>query len=566
MGLWSTLDVGRSALRASELALQIASHNIANAATPGYARQRLALGGNPPLNVGSGVMIGAGVDVVAVQAMVDRQLEERMRHAASEVADFTIRHTYLARAETMLNELGDASISTAIGEFFTAVDDLQTDATDIGLRQIVVQRAANLADSIRMTRARLDQARIEVDGRVETAVGEVNRLIREIAEANRLVVEREAGDTGGLANDLRNQRAEMLNDLAHLVEIRTVEIPSGAVNVLLGSQMLVQNQRVDQLQMVSETDRGLRRTGVRLAGDGSLPTLRSGELAGMIAARDDILGGLVDDLDLLARSLVGEVNRVHSMGTGLQPFNTLTSGEMVADPGAVLNAAGLTSTPVHGRFDITVFDQATGVGVTTTINVDLDGIGTDSTLTDVAAALDAVDGISASVNSHYRLVIEADSGQMAFAFSDDSSGLLAALGLNTLFSGYDSRTVAVVDRVAEDVSWFAAGRSGDGEHAASNLGPLFDVRSTPVADLDGLTLSEFLETSVTTLAIQTASARDGADAAGAFHGVLTAEREAHSGVSIDEETLDLIRFQRTFQAAARVISTVDELMKVLLNL
>jgi len=566
MGLWSTLGIGKSAIQASQLAMEITSHNIANAGTEGYARQRPLLRANRPWEAGGGLILGTGVDVGAIWGLVDRQLEERMRLAAGQAGDLTMRHTYLARVESIFNELGGEDVSSALVEFFNAIEDLQPTPQDMALRRVLVQRATNLANAFTRTRGRLDQVRLEVDAKVVTAVDQVNSLLREVGALNGEIVQREMGGQAGPANDLRHQRALRLEDLARLIGTRTIETSNGSVNVFLGNEMLVQDQRVNELAVQIDTDRGLKRSVVVFADNESPVRLRGGELAGLVASRDDVLGGLVDDLDRLAGGIIWEVNRVHSEGQGLTPLGAVTAGEAVIDPDAVLTAAGLHFTPLHGQFNVTVLQRDTGVGTTTTIDVDLDGLdGNDATLTGVAAALDAVTGIRAYVDSRHRLVVEAESDQTAFAFSDDSSGLLAAVGVNTLFGGWDSRTFAVADTVAADPSLVAASRSGDAADA-SNLTAMLEIRSGALADLDGLAPSEFLETSAATLAVQTASADDAALAADIFLSALHAEREAHSGVSLDEEAMDLIRFEQTFQAAARLIATVHELMQMILDM
>ena len=376
-------------------------------------------------------------------------------------------------------------------------------------------------------------------------------------------MEREGTAGSGSANDLRNQREVLLTELARLIDIRTIETPQGAVNVFLGNHMLVQGRRADEFLLSVEADRGVRRSTITLASDGSVLSITGGELGGLIASRDEVLGGMIGDIDALARALIRAVNQVHSSGQGLSPLRSVSAEYAVSDPTLPLDEAGLSFTPVNGRFDVTVVEADTGIGTTTSIDVDLDGVGADSTLEDIAAALDAVDGLSARVDSSNRLVIEADSDHLGFHFAGDSSGLLAALGINTFFSGSDSRSMAVATPLAEDPSRLAASLGGPGKDA-DNLAAMLEVRSAAMEDLDGLTLGEFLETSVTTLATQTAAAEVASAAADGFLGVLTAEREALSGVSLDEEALDLIRFQRSFQAAARVIATADELLRTLL--
>jgi flagellar hook-associated protein 1 FlgK len=564
VGLLSALNVGRTALEAAQVALSVTGHNIANAATAGYTRQRVSLAAAPPATVGDQVL-GAGVRVIDVRSMLDRTLDAHLRAAAGEANELAIRHTYLNRVESIFNELGDVNLSSALEAFFNSVQDLQTNPSDSALRAILVQRAETLSSTFTRLRSRLDGTRSEIDAAVQTNVAEVNRLLRQVADLNVRITETEQGGLGGRANDLRDERARHLADLAKLLDVRLVEQGTGQVNVLLGGTMLVENAHVTQLATVQDVDRGLVRTTVVFANGGSACPIRGGALGALLASRDQVLGGAVDDLDALAAALIWEVNRIHSGGTPLDPFSTATSANAVSDPDAALSAAGLAFPVSHGRFTVTVVRRDTGVAVTTAVDVHLDGLGAMSSLREVAAALDAVDGLSATVDSRGKLVVQADSDRLGFTFGGDTSGFLAAIGLGTFFSGHDSRTMGVCEAVRSDVRRLAAAQSPSPDDG-SNLAALLDLRLKPLDRLDGLTLSDFLQSSTATLAQATAAARDAATAARTFADVLQAEREAQAGVSLDEEAVNLIQYERAFQAAARLISTIDKLMQTLLNL
>jgi hypothetical protein len=202
---------------------------------------------------------------------------------------------------------------------------------------------------------------------------------------------------------------------------------------------------------------------LQLANSNATLEITSGNLAGHTIARDDVLGTFLDQLDEFARTLAFEFNKLYSSGQGLRGFTQLTSEHFVSDVNAPLDAAGLPFTPVNGTFQVQLFDRETGLSQSFDIGVTLMGLGNDTTFTDLAAALDAINGISASLTTSGQLQIAAEGAGQEIAFADDTSGILAALGLNTFFSGTSAINLGVNETLLADPSMFAASREGIGE-------------------------------------------------------------------------------------------------------
>ena len=197
------------------------------------------------------------------------------------------------------------------------------------------------------------------------------------------------------------------------------------------------------------------------------------------------------------------------------------------------------------------------------IPVQLTGFSDDATLTSLAAAIDAVDGVTASVVDN-RLAIAADDPVVEFAFADDTSGILAALGINHFFEGSTAAEFRVADAALESPERFAVSRGGIGRDSrnAEQLATLFEAvgedgetslqvqYSTMVNDV---TQASFVSQSVT-------------EGLRTFQQTLEADRLAQSGVNLDEEAVKLITLQRMYQASARFITTVSELLDTLVRL
>ncbi len=294
--------------------------------------------------------------------------------------------------------------------------------------------------------------------------------------------------------------------------------------------------------------------------------LRTGELGGLIDARSTVANTL-EQIDQLAGALIFELNKIHSSGQGTAGFTSITADTAVDDPTATLNSddADLPFTPVNGSFVVHVKQKTTGLTTTTLINIDLDGLnGDDTTLNTLAADLDSVGNISASVVNG-KLRITADSSDIEFTFSQDTSGTLAALGINSFFTGKDARDIAVNSVIRTNQSLIAAARNGNPTDNQTALA-ISSLETMSLNSLGGGTLRGKYESTVNDVATRSAASRTKSDAALAVRTTLEAQREALSGVSLEEESINLIRQQRAFQGAARLISVVDEMIQTVLQI
>ena len=198
------------------------------------------------------------------------------------------------------------------------------------------------------------------------------------------------------------------------------------------------------------------------------------------------------------------------------------------------------------------------------MQVDLDGVGPRTTLDSLAADLNGVADVTATVAGG-RLTIAGDSPAVEVSFSTDSSSVLASLGVGGFFAGDDARTIALAPDVEARPDRVAASRDGTGDNRSALA--IAALRDDATAGPGGnATIASAYERVVNSVAADTDAAKSDAQSAEAIRQTLSAHREALSGVSLDEEGLNLIRYQRAYQAAARVVSTVDDLLQEVLNL
>jgi flagellar hook-associated protein 1 FlgK len=568
MSLFGAIQLGGNTLRAMQIGLQVVGNNIANANTPGYIRQE-AIYTPAGVQRQGRLILGLGVQVDSIVQKLDRFVQERLVGARGDRANAEVQEQVYRDLEVLLNELSeDVDLSSSLTGFFNAVDEVLKNPANVATRNLAVGKGVALTENIGNLHSRVVSVQQQLSTRVIAATEEINTLAEEIRRLNIQIASSEGGDTSGSdAGGLRVKRANAVDRLSAIVGVQIEEQPSGGLNISIGGEFLVfEGQRREVALDSVETD-GVERGIIRFVDTRSPLDTTAGEIFGLYTARDEIVTGFIDKLDQLAGTLAFEFNKVFSQGQGLVGYEQLTSVESVIDSNLSLDAAGLAFTPVSGVFDVLIHSKEDDLTTTHTIRIDLDGLDEDTTLVDLAAQLDAIDGLAASASSIGRLELTAESTDVEFAFSGDTSGVLAALGLNTFFTGSSAGALGVNDELkgVGDAAKFAASLGGIGEDsrnaermAAFLDQPLQSAGNASLGDLYNQLLNEVTQGS--------SVAQSVAEGFRVFEGTLEGQQQAVSGVSIDEEAIKMITLQRIYQASARYIQTVAELLDVLVNI
>jgi len=565
MTLLSTLQIAKNALFAAQAGIQVSANNISNADTPGYVREKLVQAPGPTQRIG-GLVSGTGVLVKGVVREVDAYLQERLRSAASDMASGEAQEAIYMDLESVVGELTDSDLSTSLTEFFNSLNDVLNQPEDPAVRNLAVLRGDGLTAQIRNLDSRVRDLRDMSNERIVSAAVKVNQLVTEIAKLNKQIIEIEQGGT--IVSDavgLRDKRDKSLEDLAKLVNISVEEQATGAVNVFVGGDYLVFDGATQLVTTTTRADRGLAAVELRLSKSDAHLRATSGEIAGLIAARDEILARFLTELDTFASGLIFEFNKVHASGQGLTGYGELLSEHRVEERTQPLDEAGLAFTPVHGSFQVLVINEKTGVHTTHDIFVQLSGLEDDLTFEGLARALDAVDGLSAEITLEGQLSLTAESPELAISFANDTSGVLAALGINTLFTGTTAADIRINSAVLDDVTKLAISRGGPGVDTR-NGELLASLLTTPLDTSDSLSLAQRYERWAGETAQASALSQAVADGYRSFHSTLEGEHLGLSGVSLDEEAVNLMTYQRNYQAAAKVITTISEMLDILASL
>lgn len=594
----SALQIGRSALNASSLGIQVAGNNMANAATPGYSRQSATLTPSRDARFGTS-FVGRGVEMQAIRRQVDSALQNRLLGSIAAEQQSQIDLGLLSNVEGLLNELSEQDLSTQLGAFFRSWSDLASQPGNRGARSLVIQQGRGLSSYVRSLREGLADQQAAVDRDLASNTNRANEILSRIADLNAAVVTAENGS--GNANGLRDQRDTLIAELAQFMDVTTLEQPNGNLDVLVGSIPIVQAGVSRGVRLKTETipattgQPSSLRVVVSTSDNTETLAIRSGRLGALLNQRESLVSETIDRLDTLAAQLIHQVNRIHATGEPGQPTSSFTGNfitrtaditRAINDPGN-LSFLELRVRPTSGSFMVNIRNNATGELQSSRIEIDLDGLvnlttpgfSADTSVDSLRSDINALANVSAAVTSDGRLNITADTGY-SISFSDDTSGILATLGINSYFDGVDASTIDVRPELQANPSALVAGRrvppgasdpwaQGAGEGDIVDNGTSLAIAALAdrgLSGLGGLSLGEHWEETANSIGVRTTSARTSANAATVVRESLDAQRSAVSGVSIDEESINLLNFQRQYQASARLISVVDELTQNLLTL
>lgn len=340
IGSFSSYEVGRRALQAQRRALDVAGHNIANATTPGYSRQRLILQPTPPYTPPSAVrpeqagQVGTGVYAQQIQRFRDAFLDRQFRQETGPSGYWETRNTVLKEIESMLVEPSDAGLHHQMSVFFKSWAEAADLADAGGPRSNIIQVAHGLTDMFFRLYRQYDDLRQNLVVTAQNAVNDVNQMAREIAALNKQIAR--ALGMGDQANDLMDRRDYLIDQMSSLATITIHEDSLGAYNVYLDGVALVHQFNTNELgiELTAHPDGGDRIAYTMPTLGGYEVPVRTGELAALAETRDGAepsLRTLQQQLNELAQAIADEVNALHSTGydlngaTGVDFFVTGTT-------------------------------------------------------------------------------------------------------------------------------------------------------------------------------------------------------------------------------------------------
>lgn len=582
-GLGAVLNIAKDALFAQQYCIDVTGHNIANVNTEGYSRQAPILGAKRPAPY-AGFILGRGVKIEEIIRKSDNFIETRLQERKTDLMALNEKEVYLNVLEGIFNENSDHSLSTQFTDFWNTWHDFANNPSGFSERNILYETGSVLALGFNDRANDMLLFDREINFSIEAGIEKINQLTSQIATLNEQII---ALETNGTANDLLDQRNTLLSQLSEYIDINSFESDVGKLTVMTKSgYTLVDRANTYQLKF--------NNTEIKWEASGSswltiTNTINGGKLGGWLDIRDEILPKYRADLDELARATIWEINKAHTQGVGLEGFNTVM-GTYAVDPGnegVALGSSGLA-------FQDFIVDDGTRSlklwlydgngalvgGSPTTITIDA-----ATTMNSLAATITAIDANLTSTVANSKLQITA-SNNYTFTFSDDTSNVLAALGINTFFTDSDAANMDINPILNTNKEFIAAAcvDASTGEFAAGdNTNALtianlqyeglsikrwvYERGSSPTSsDITDITLDNYLHYFVGSIGFQSQSTQRAKQYNEVIVNQLTETRNNISAVSLDEEMTNLIKYQHAYAAAARLISTADEMLRELLQI
>lgn len=590
-GLVSVLSIARDALSVQQYGMDVTGHNVANVHTEEYSRQSPVLEAKRPAPY-AGLLFGTGVKMDQIVRNVDTFVEARLMDRNMELASAREKEIHMGVLEGLFNETSGRSLAAQFSEFWNAWHDLSNNPSGLAERDVLLETGSMLAQGFADLAVELTQITREINLSLEAGVDRVNELTSKLAELNGQIVHLEAL---GNANDLRDQRAKILNELAEYVDIKSFEHDDGGLTVMTKSGYVLAD-KVHSYRLSLE-DNEVKWEGSGGAWVPITDTLRQGKLGAWLDMRDAVIPKIQADLDELARATIWEVNGIHTQGAGLslfQPDRTLTSSYRTATRLGDLTFGDRID--YSGTFRLWIGDQNGGSLQDVTIDLDFAGgdVDANSTLVQlrdsinaqIAAQRPALAGaVSASLSpSGDRIEISADNAH-TFGFSEDNARLLAALGIHTFFVGGGAAGMEVNPVLVSDPGLVAAGRvdpvtgeaaAGDGGNALlmADLQYLgvsvrrwtYERGSTPTSvEVTDVPLEDYYHALVSSIGLESRSVQRNKEYKEVLANQLSQARDSISAVSLDEEMTEMIKYQHAYAAAAKLISTADDMLRALIE-
>lgn len=314
------IEIGKRALVTQQLAQNVVSHNIANAATEGYSRQMTSLSATLPLNMASlnrqqsPGQLGTGVEVDSILRVRDMLLEGQIQQEGGVGAAWNTKQSYLAMVEQIVQEPTDQGLSQSLEDFWAAWQELSVYPDDLAVRNVVLVRAQNVVDKLQSLDVDIADLQRQADQAFRSHVERINELGSMIRDLNVQINQSLGVDNP--PNDLYDKRDVLLRELSELTDFEGHQMTNGLYAITINGHTLVQDDYFVPLQVVNDPMNNNFATA-QWSDDGTPLVYQEGKLAGLRDVRDTYLTAYRTGLNDLAVGLMNSVNPVHAAGYAL---------------------------------------------------------------------------------------------------------------------------------------------------------------------------------------------------------------------------------------------------------
>ncbi len=568
--IYNSIQKASSGLSASQAGLNVTGQNISNVNTEGYSRQRVELKSEALTGNSMGYM-GLGVSTEGAKRIYDDIIAKNLRGEKSLLEYYNNIETTLKSSEVYFNELEiGGGLGQALEDYFNAWSDLANTAPDDSAesqskKEVVISTATVLTTQLNEASSGLSNERYDSNKRIAMYVDEINNMAKEISTLNKDIISTESN--GRVANELRDRRDLLLNNMSELVDINTYENEDGAVSVFIGNNALVDGVVLNKLYLIEDKTNsnfyniywGNNQNGPSLD---ITNNINAGKLKAELDLRDQYLKSYLDRLNTLSENLIFETNKLHSKGYGESFFTNLTSNNGVSSRDLELSKDRTMSNKINeGQIVFSIFDINGEFVGNRAIKVDP----TKNSLSEIVEGINKDEKLplKAGITGDNKLQIFTKEGY-SFAIADDTTNLLAALQLNTFFDGTNSEDIKINNLIEQNTQYLASHSiltKGDNTLARN----IAHLKLTNIESLDNSTFEGYytsLSTKVASDLSKTTSLKSTKEYS---VNQLKLKLDEVAGVSLEEEFVNMIKFQKAYEANARMITTLDQMLDTIIN-
>ncbi|MDY6821995.1 MAG: flagellar hook-associated protein FlgK [Deferribacterota bacterium] len=558
VNMYDSLNKAAAGLASSQAGLNVTGNNINNINTEGYSRQRVEIKND------NGLIITE--DPKRVYSDI---IAKNLRHEKSDYEQYDTMENGLKSVNIYFNELEiGAGLGDSFKEYFNAWSDLANTTPDntaesLSKKEVVVDKASVLTNKINETAKSIERQRNDSNEKIKDYTKKANELADEIASINKKIVSIE--NDYKKANELRDRRDVLLDQLSELVDITTFEHANGMVSVYVANNPLVDGLVSNKLILKENSENyydiflGNEKYGENI---NITTNIKAGKIKGELELRDNYYKEYTDKLDNLKEALIFETNKIYTTGYGESYFNSLTSAK-----GVLSKDAKLTNDPIigdkiqKGTVQFSIFDSSGNHIDDISINIDP----TVDSLNSIASEIneDKNIPIHASVTEDGRLQVRGEK-DYTFAVKNDTTNLLAALQFNAFFIDDSSGEIKVNDLVKENLNYLNTHSfvsSGDNSNALS----LANLKYKSIESLNNQTIEGYYTVLTTKIASDISEIKSFKSTKDYAVRQMELKLDEVKGVSLDEEFINMLKFQKAYEANARMVTAIDQMMDTIIN-
>ena len=559
--LFSQLDLGKRALMAQQAGMNVAGHNIANINNEDFSRQRVQLEDQHPRKS----MFGQGVNIGSVERVTDRFATQRVIAEQARLGGLSVREQTLAKLEQIFNEMETGGLRATLNEFWDAWGHLANQPESEIHRSELITKTRSLTRKLNEMGGQLRGLRTEVNGRMSLQIEQINQLAEQLAVQNTNVQRTDRGR--GEASDLRDEREATLKKISKLIEINWFEDDDKLIQVTAGNGWpLVAGRRAGRLEASLKNNElgmfslhGIDPQGISkdLTGE-----IREGEMAEMFRLRDETILGFVKRLDEFTTEMAYKINRLHSSGTGINSSTDSLRSSFSLKPDAQVKPLPFLRDGIF-RIHLVTEDNE----ILETYEVELEA-GRD-TIRDIVDRINATVGESglfgATLNSDGSVTL-ASNGVYNFIIGDDETKFSVLMGFNNFLETLRGATdITINEGLVRKSNTISTGKDlvpGDNTVALA----IHDLQFKPTMQGDSITFDEFYNGMLAELGLIVQRSQTDKRNQQVIVDQFQKLRNEISSVNMDEEVADMVQFQRGFDAAAKFITTIDEMTRTIIDM